>query len=120
MLTIISYHLQFLYNIVSIQEIGYILWLTLLQMMSNSLKGLAFDGTGDVKAFLTKVKLVAKVKGYDNEKLAAAIGSKLDGCALDLYMRLSDDDKKSPIRIKEELLKEYERGIVIVKTLFLN
>ena len=78
--------------------------------MSNSSTNLTFDGTGDVKAFITKVQLVATIKGYDDEKLAAAIGSKLDGCALDLYMRLTDAEKKSPNRIKEELLKEYERG----------
>ena len=59
-----------------------------------------FDGTGDVKAFITKVELVASIKGHTDEKLAAALASKLEGAALDLYMRLSDDDKK--IRTKNQ------------------
>ena len=50
---------------------------------------------------------MASLKGYTGEKLAAAL--KLEGAALDLYMRLSDDDKKSEPIIKGELLKEFER-----------
>ena len=69
-----------------------------------------FDGSGDVKAFIIKVELVASLKGYTGEKLAAALANKLKGAALDLYMRLSDDDKKSEPIIKGELFKEFERG----------
>ena len=71
---------------------------------------MTFDGSGDVKAFVTKVELVATIKGYEGEKFAAAIASRLEGPALDLYLRLSTEDRKSADRIKEELLKEYERG----------
>ena len=63
-----------------------------------------------MKAFITKVELLATVKGYTDEKLAAILASKLEGSALDLYMRLPDEDKESEPRIKEELLKEFERG----------
>ena len=69
-----------------------------------------FDGSGNVKSFITKVELIATVKEYTGEKLAAVIASKLNGPALDLYMRLSEEDKKSAEKIKLELLKEFERG----------
>ena len=53
-----------------------------------------FDGKGDVNIFLTKVELVASIKGHANEKKAQFVASKLSGPAFDVYMRLSDDDKK--------------------------
>ena len=69
-----------------------------------------FDGTGDVQAFVTKVELIASVKEYTGEKLAAVLASKLNGSALDIYLRMSEEDKKSAEKIKEELLKEFQRG----------
>lgn len=69
-----------------------------------------FDGKGDVNIFLTKVELVASIKGHANEKKAQFVASKLSGPAFDVYMRLSDDDKKDFDKIKEQLKKEFERG----------
>ena len=69
-----------------------------------------FNGTTDVKVFLTKVEIVASIKGYEGEKKAQFLASKLLEPAFDIYMRLSDDDRKSFARIKEELLKEFEKG----------
>ena len=73
----------------------------------SSLKNRTFDGSGDVRAFLTKVERAASLKGYTEEKLAAAVACRLDGSALDLYMRLSDDDKKSPARIAIAIGKKH-------------
>ena len=44
------------------------------------------------------------------KKLAADIASRLGEAALDLDLRLSDDDKKSEVTLKEELRKEFEGG----------
>ena len=63
-----------------------------------------------MKAFLTKIELAASIKGYTDDKLAAAIACRLDGEALDLYMRLPDEDKNIPTLLREELLKEFQRG----------
>ena len=74
----------------------------------NKLK--CYDGSGDVKRFITKVELEASLKNYENEKKAQYLGSKLLGPALDVYMRLTDEEKKDFTKIRDELLKEFERG----------
>ena len=45
-----------------------------------------FDGTGDVNVFLEKVSLHSSLKGYDGEKAAQNLASKLEGLAFDVYM----------------------------------
>ncbi len=69
-----------------------------------------FDGSDDIKAFLEKIKLQSALKGYENEKAAQYLASRLEGRAFDVYMRLSNDDKKETEKITEELLKEFEAG----------
>ena len=71
---------------------------------------LNFDGKGEVKVFITEVELEAAIKGYTEEKLAQFLASKLSGPAFEVYLRLTDDQKKVFESIKEELLKEFERG----------
>ena len=71
-----------------------------------------FDGKGDVKTFLEKVKLYAAIKEYSEEKHAQVLGSNLNSPAFEVYMRLSDEDKKKPDKIRDELLKEFDRGVV--------
>ncbi len=69
-----------------------------------------FDGSGNVKVFIEKVSIHSSLKGYDGEKAAQNLASKLEGPAFDVYMRLSCEDKKKPEKIKSELLKEFEKG----------
>ena len=69
-----------------------------------------FDGTGDVNVFLEKVSLHSSLKGYDGEKAAQNLASKLEGRAFDVYMRLSSADRKQVDKIQSELLKEFEKG----------
>ena len=69
-----------------------------------------FDGNGDVRVFLEKVSLHSALKGYDGEKTAQDLASKLEGRAFDVYMRLADTDKKDASKIKTELLKEFQVG----------
>ena len=69
-----------------------------------------YDGSTDVRKFVTKSELEASLKNHDGEKKAQYIASKLVGPAMDVYLRLSDDDKKDPEKLKAELLKEFERG----------
>ena len=77
---------------------------------SGKTKCAEYDGKGDVKVFLAKVELVAAVKGHADEKKAQFVASKLSGPAFDVYMRMSDGDKKDFDKIKAELSKEFERG----------
>ena len=77
---------------------------------SSKAKCAEFDGKSDVNIFLTKVELVASIKGHADEKKAQFVASKLSGPAFDVYMRLSNDDKKDFEKIKEQLKKEFERG----------
>ena len=44
------------------------------------------------------------------KKKAQYIASKLIGHAMDVYLRMSDEDKKDPEKVTAELLKEFERG----------
>ena len=69
-----------------------------------------YDGTSDVRKFITKVELEAALKGYTDEKVSQYIASKLVGHAMDVYLRLSTEDRKDPEKLKAELLKEFERG----------
>ena len=78
-------------------------------MASNTKECILFSGIGDVKKFITKVNLQADLKGHEEEKKAKFLASKLDGAALDIYLRLSTDDKKDPEKITENLLKEFSR-----------
>ena len=74
--------------------------------VNNSLQ---FDGTGEVNKFITKGELQAALKNHTEEKKAQFIASKLNGVALDIYMRLSTDDKKDPAKIVDGLRNEFSR-----------
>ena len=77
---------------------------------SSKAKCADFEGKGNVNVFLTKVGLIAAIKGHADEKKAQFLASKLSGPAFDGYMRLSGDDKKDFGIIKEQLKKEFGRG----------
>ena len=68
------------------------------------------NGTGNVKEFMKKVELHSASKGYSGEKCPQDLASRLEGSAFDIYMRLSEEDKKDVSKIKAELLKEFESG----------
>lgn len=76
----------------------------------DSTKIKCYDGKSDVKVFLTRVSLVTAIKEYDGEKKAQFLASTLLPPALDVYMRLSDADKKDFGKIEEALLKEFQKG----------
>ena len=69
-----------------------------------------YDGTSDVRKFVTTVELEASLKNHADEKKAQYIASKLIGHAMDVYLRMSDEDKKYPEKVTAELLKKFERG----------
>ena len=64
----------------------------------------------DIRNFLAKIELEAALKDYADEKKANFLASRLIGPAFEVYMRLTDADKEDFAKIKEELLKEFERG----------
>ena len=68
------------------------------------------DGSEDVKVFVEKVSLHSALKGYDGEKAAQNLASKVEGRAFDICMRLSSEDRKNPEKLKSKLLKEFETG----------
>ena len=70
-----------------------------------------FSGQGSIEQFLQKVDIHCALKGYDNEeKKAQALASKLNGVAFEVYMRLSNNEKKNYSTLKEELRKEFKKG----------
>ncbi len=76
--------------------------------MENKVK--CFDGSGNIKTFLEKVKLHSALKGFSGEKAAQNLASCLEGRTFDVYMRLDESEKKNEEKIRKELLKEFERG----------
>lgn len=48
------------------------------------------------------------LKGYQNEKAAQNLAGRLEGRTFDVYLRLSDDDKKDVSKLKADLLNEFE------------
>ena len=70
-----------------------------------------YDGSTNVKEFITICELECAVKGYDaDDKKANYLASKLTGPAFDVYMRLEDDDKKKFDTLTQELKREFEKG----------
>ena len=67
-------------------------------------------GTGGVVEGLATVNPVNALKEYEGEKLAMSLASCLQGNAFDVYLRLSEGDRKDIDKIKTELLSEYEIG----------
>ena len=67
-----------------------------------------FTGSEDVNKFTTKCDLHCNLKGYEGEKKAAFIAGRLDEHAFDVYMALSDDDKKDPEKIKAALVEGFD------------
>ena len=68
-----------------------------------------YDGTSEVEAFITRVELKAQIKGYNDEKRAQYMASQLaEGHALNVYLKLSIDDRKDCEKIKDSLRKEFD------------
>ena len=68
------------------------------------------NGDEDIKEFITKVELNSALKDDDVDKCAQNMASTLEGSASDVYLRLNHDDRKNVNKMKEKLLKEFERG----------
>ena len=77
--------------------------------MASSSTTKHYDGSSDVEAFITQVELKAAIKGYDGEKKAQYLASQLaEGHALNIYLKLSDDDKKDCDNIETALREEFD------------
>ena len=76
----------------------------------ESQKYKVYDGTSDVRKFVTRVESEAALKNHDAEKKAQYIASKLVGHAMYVYLRMSGEDQKDPEKVKAELLKEFDQG----------
>lgn len=70
----------------------------------------SFSGKGDVNAFIKKMELLIALKGYEGEKAAQAMASKLEQPAFNVYLRMTDADQKDIEKLKTELKKQYEKG----------
>ena len=78
--------------------------------MAASKKVDHFNGKGDVNAFLVKVDLYNKLKKYEGEDAAVSLESRLQEPAFNVYLRMTEDDRKDPAKIKTELKKQYQIG----------
>ena len=70
----------------------------------------SYDGSGEVKVYLEEISLHSSLKGFDGDKAALYLASKLEGRAFYIYRRLSPEEKKNEGKIRAELLKEFKRG----------
>ena len=82
----------------------------LLSEMASSKKVEYFDGKGDVNAFIVKVELYNKLKKYVGEDAAVSLASRLQEPAFNVYLRMSEEDRKDVEKVKAELKKHYEVG----------
>ena len=78
--------------------------------MAGSNKVEMFSGKSDVNAFLVKIDLYNKLKKYTDEDAAVLLASRLQEPAFNVYLRMSEDDRKDIEKIKTELKKQYELG----------
>ena len=78
--------------------------------MASSKKVEYFTGKEDVNAFIVKVELYNKLKKYTGEDAAVSLASRLQEPAFNVYLRMSEDDRKDIEKIKTELKKQYEVG----------
>ena len=69
-----------------------------------------FTGDQDVDEFVEKVSLYMSLKGYEGDKKAQFLASKLSHGAFQVYRRMSTDDKKDFDKLVAELRQEYKRG----------
>ena len=69
-----------------------------------------YEGDSDVQKFVVHVELDAALKGHTDEKKAQYVANRLAGPALEVYLRLSDEERISFEKIKEELFKEFLKG----------
>ena len=78
--------------------------------MASSIKVTTFNGKGDVNAFLVKVDLYNKLKKFEGEDAAVSLASRLEEPAFNVYLRMSEADRKDIKKIQDELRKQYEVG----------
>ena len=86
------------------------IYITITEFLQIDSSIRSFDGSGDVKVFIENDSIHSSLKGYGGEKATQNIAGRLEGRAFDVYMRLGASEKKDPSKIKDELLKEFERG----------
>ena len=79
-------------------------------MASSSKNVTMFNGKGDVNSFIVKTDLYIKLKKLEDEDAAMLLASRLEEPAFNVYLRMSDDDKKNIETIKTELRKQCETG----------
>ena len=77
--------------------------------MATKTKVELFTGREDVNKFTTKCDLHSSLKGYEDEKKAAFIAGRLEEPAFDVYMSLSEADKKDPEKIKAALVESFDK-----------
>ena len=67
-----------------------------------------FDGTGNLLSFLDRITVWTALKGFEGEKKALALASRLEGAAFENYRRLDSEEKQDfdviVVSLKKELL----------------
>ena len=71
-----------------------------------------FDGTGNLLSFLDRITVWTTLKGFEGEKKALALASRLEGAAFENYRRLDSEEKQDFDVIVVSLKKEFLGGAI--------
>ena len=69
-----------------------------------------FDGTGNLLSFLDRITVWTTLKGFEGEKKALALASRLEGTSFENYQRLDSEEKQDFDVIVVSLEKEFLGG----------
>ena len=71
-----------------------------------------FDGTGNFLSFLDRITVWTAPRGFEGEKKALALASRLEGTAFENYQRLDSEEKQDFDVIVVSLEKEFLGGVM--------
>ena len=71
-----------------------------------------FDGTGNSLSFLDRITVWTALKGFEGEKKALALASRLEGAAFENYRRLDSEEKQDFDVIVVSLKREFLSGAI--------
>ena len=109
-LTAIAFKVTCVLRLASLLEVSFRITSYLGNMASKVTTDMVkpFDGSGDVVAWLTKVKLVAKLQKVSD--VACFLPLFLEGDALAMYLELSEDNRKNIDDIEAKLMEAFSDG----------
>ena len=71
-----------------------------------------FDGTGNLLSFLDRITVWTALEGFEGERKALALASRLEGAVFENYRRLNSEEKQDFDVIVVSLKKEFLGGAI--------